>query len=221
MEDNHGFAYRRLALISGSKYFKLQDMYVSNFDNNTTEFCQYNIMLMLYNEEQGRLQQVNTRALIPHLSYIDLKIWLLFWVLYCEIVLKEWMHETRLPEGKHGQNTAILVTQVLCVMFCDIHLLLITVPPTTHAVFLALSNPFRLTTVQFLYFQKYREFLFSYWSWNDVQWIVGMMTQEAPKILPIVLYSSIHFWPGSSIPKLMWFKLILLCDFYVFCVVVL
>jgi len=26
-----------------------------------------------------------------------------------------------------------------------------------------------------------------------VQWIMGMMIQEAPKILPIVVYSSSHF----------------------------
>lgn len=53
-------------------------MCVSNFDKNTTGFCEYSITLMLYNGEQGRRQHVNTRVLILHLSYIDLNIWLNF-----------------------------------------------------------------------------------------------------------------------------------------------
>ena len=107
--------------MSWSKYFKLQDMCLSKFDNNTTEFCQYSIRLILYNEEQGRRQRATIRVLIPHLSYINLKFWLKFWGFVLWNCLAK--VNTRLRGGKLGQNTAILALQVLCLMICDIYLL--------------------------------------------------------------------------------------------------
>jgi len=93
-------------------------MCLSNFDINTTEFCQYSIKLMLYNEEQGRRQNDSIRVLIPHLSYVNLKLWLKFWGFVLRNCLAKWIYKTRLRGGKLGQNTAILVLQVLCLIFC-------------------------------------------------------------------------------------------------------
>jgi hypothetical protein len=115
-------------------------MSLSNFDNNTIEFCQYSITLTLYNEEYGRWQHTNIRVLIPHLSYINLKLWLKFWGFVLWNCFAKVNTQNNSSRRQAWKNTACLVQQILCVMFCDIYLLQFTATPTRRAVFHALRN---------------------------------------------------------------------------------